>query len=119
MPPKHTLTTPSTPTVSIELSKAQVDRVVLSAVGANSFSAALQKGLDVQKLPPDHRLSRSLLAGLMMLASFPRDGSYLANTVIARRLGIHPGTSRRYLGAVVEVGLLERNPSTRCYRLAQ
>lgn len=107
------------PSISIELSRAQVNQVVGAAAGAKSFSAALKKGLDAQRHPPDRRLPRSLLGGLMMLASFPRDGSYLANTAVARQLGINPRTSHRYLGAVVEAGLLERHPSTRRYRLAR
>lgn len=106
------------PEISIALSRAQINHVVGTAAGANSFSLALQKGVDAQRRPPDHRLPRSLLGGLMMLASFPRDGSYLANTTVARRLGINPRTSHRYLGAVVDAGLLERHPSTRHYRLA-
>ena len=66
----------------------------------------------------DSRLSRSLLAGLLMLASFPTDGSYLANAEIARMLGMNPSTTHRYVSTLVAVGLLERDPSTRRYRLA-
>jgi len=65
----------------------------------------------------DSRLSRSLLAGLLMLASFPTDGSYLGNAEIARMLDMNPSTTHRYVSTLVAVGLLERDPSTRRYRL--
>lgn len=111
--------------VSIDLSKAQVDLVMRAAAGESRFSSLLQKGLYAQELPDrleaidNSRLSRSLLAGLMLLASFPRDGGYLGNGEAARRLGMNPSTSHRYISTLVEVGLLERDPITRRYRIAQ
>lgn len=67
----------------------------------------------------DSRLSSSLLAGLMLLASFPTDGSYLGNAQLARLLGMNVSTVHRYLQTLVAVGLVERDPTTRRYRLAQ
>jgi DNA-binding MarR family transcriptional regulator len=67
----------------------------------------------------DSRLSRSLLAGLLMLASFPGEGAYLGNAQLARMLGMNPSTTHRYISTLVAVGLLERDPSTRRYRLAR
>jgi hypothetical protein len=112
-------------TVSIELTKAQVDQVIRSASGDGAHVSTMLHGLagvreamvSLGELESQHR-SRSLLAGLLMLASFPDDGSYLGNAEVARLLGMNPSTSHRYLSTLVEVGLLERHPSTRRYRLA-
>lgn len=112
-------------TVAIELSPAQIDRVIRSAAEGGSMSVLLSGLSDVREVlareprqMEDSRLSRSLLAGLLMLASFPTDGSYLANAEIARMLGMNPSTTHRYVSTLVAVGLLERDPSTRRYRLA-
>ena len=112
-------------TVAIELSPAQIDRVIRSAAEGGSMSVLLSGLSDVREVlareprqMEDSRLSRSLLAGLLMLASFPADGSYLANAEIARMLGMNPSTTHRYVSTLVAVGLLERDPSTRRYRLA-
>ncbi len=88
--------------------------MLLSGLGNLSgvFAAGLQ-GLD------DPRLSRSLLAGLLMLASVPADGGYVANAELARTLGMNPSTAHRYVSTLVAVGLLERDPDSRRYRLAQ
>ena len=67
----------------------------------------------------DGRLSRSLLHGLLMLAVFPVDGSYLGNADLARMLGMNQSTTHRYLSTLVAVGLVERDPATRRYRLPQ
>jgi Mn-dependent DtxR family transcriptional regulator len=65
------------------------------------------------------RLSRSLLAGLLMLVAFPADGSYLRCSQIARMLEMNPSTVHRYVSTLFAVGLLEREPRTRRYRLAR
>jgi Fic family protein len=110
--------------VSIELSPAQVDRVIRSAAEGGSISLLLSGLRDVREVLArepsqleDNRLSRSLLAGLLMLASFPSDGSYLGNAEIARMLDMNPSTTHRYVSTLVAVGLLERDPGTRRYRL--
>jgi DNA-binding MarR family transcriptional regulator len=108
----------------LELSAAQVDRVIRSASEGSSMSLLLSGLRDVREIldrepsqMEDNRLSRSLLAGLLMLASFPTDGSYLGNAEIARLLDMNPSTTHRYVSTLVAVGLLERDPSTRRYRL--
>lgn len=109
----------------IELSKAQVDQIIRSAAGSGGFGLALYKGLETQEIETslavleDPRFSRSLLAGLLMLAAFRRDGGYLGNADVAQLMGMNASTTHRYISTLVEVGLLERNPSTRRYRLAQ
>jgi hypothetical protein len=110
--------------ITIELSAAQVDRVVRDAADGGNMSVLLTGLKDVRTVLAqeprqleDSRLSRSLLAGLLMLASFPADGSYLGNAEIARMLDMNPSTTHRYVSTLVAVGLLERDPSTRRYRL--
>jgi hypothetical protein len=111
--------------VSIELSKGQVAQVMRSASGEGGHVSAMLYGLaDVREAMvslsdlQSRRLSRSLLAGLLTFASFPDDGSYLRNTDVARLLAMNPSTTHRYVSTLVEVGLLERHPGTRRYRLA-
>jgi hypothetical protein len=111
--------------VMIELSPAQVDRVIRTAVSGGSISLLLSGLKDVREVLAhepsqleDNRLSRSLLAGLLLLASFPTDGTDLGNAEIARLLDMNPSTTHRYVSTLVAVGLLERDPTTRRYRLA-
>jgi hypothetical protein len=106
--------------LSIELSRAQVDAVVRAAAGGGSVSVLLSGRADLsEELAPaleqmdDRRLSRSLLAGLVMLASFPADGSYLGNAQLARMLNMNTSTAHRYISTFVAVGPLERDPDSR------
>jgi IclR family pca regulon transcriptional regulator len=63
-------------------------------------------------------MSRSLLMGLLVLASFPSDGSDLAVIDVAKRLEMSASTTHRYLTTLLSVGLLEQDPRSRRYRLA-
>jgi Fic family protein len=110
----------------IELSAAQVEEVVRAAAGSGSISvllsgmAGVREDLEAEPAQlEDSRLSRSLLAGLLMLASFPADGSYLRCADIARMLDMNPSTVHRYISTLFAVGLLERDSQTRRYRLAR
>jgi hypothetical protein len=94
---------PAAEPVLIELSAAQVDQVVRAASGAGNLSVLLSGLEDVRealKAGPEQlenlRLSRSLLSGLLMLTSFPPDGSYLGNAELARMLGMNNSTTHRY-----------------------
>jgi hypothetical protein len=106
-----------------ELSALQVDRVVRATADGGSIAVLLSGRSDLSKALAvslegldDRRLSRSLLAGLVMLASFPADGSYLGNAEVARLLDMNQSTAHRYVSTLVAVGLLERHPDTRRYR---
>lgn len=107
----------------IELSKAQVNRVVREAAQDDALLGLLGAPgeVDFQASPEqldDPRLSRSLLRALMILASFPADGTARALTDVANQLGMAASTAHRYLSTFVEVGLLERDPDSRAYRRA-
>jgi len=116
--------------VLIELSKSQVDQVVRSAGQGGTLSVLLSAVKDPQwplsldseewSYPAqldDRRLSRSLLSGLLVLSCFPADGGYLGIAELARMLDMNTSTTHRYVTTLLAVGLLERNPGTRKYRL--
>lgn len=114
------------PAVSIELSAAQVADVVRAASDGGRVSVLLSGLGDVRaalvdgcEQLDDARLSHSLLAGLLMLASFPDDGSYLANAELARALHMNSSTAHRYVSTLAAAGLLEQDPVTRRFRLAR
>lgn len=65
----------------------------------------------------DPRLSRSLLRGLSLLTVFGPDGGERGIVELAEDLGMSPSTAHRYALTLVELGLLERCPKTRKYRL--
>jgi hypothetical protein len=67
----------------------------------------------------DARLSRSLLRGLSLLTGFGPDGEQRGIVELATDLGMSPSTAHRYALTLVELGLLERCPRTRKYRLPQ
>jgi hypothetical protein len=112
--------------VRIVLTGAQVDEVVRTAVDAGNMSLLMSGLGDVRAAFGDAsgelenpRLSGSLLCGLMILASFPADGGFMSIKDISRLTGKSPSTAHRYISTLIAVGLLERNPSTRAYRLAR
>jgi predicted transcriptional regulator len=118
-------------TVSIELSNAQVDQVVRAASQGGTMSVLLSALEDPRWTPTldsdewpyptqmdDRRLSRSLLSGLLVLSCFPVDGAPLGIAELARRLDMNTSTTHRYVSTLLAVGLLERDPDTRRYRLA-
>jgi hypothetical protein len=111
--------------VVLDLSKAQIDHVMRAASGAGHVSFLLSSLDDVKDALgagrgelEDPRLSRSLMLGLLVLACFPLDGTYLGNTEVAAMLDLHLSTVHRYISTLTAVGLLEREPVTRRYRLA-
>lgn len=117
--------------VTIELSKSQVDKVIRAAGEGGTMSVlltalkdpewALAGDAEERSLPTqleDRRLSRSLLSGLLVLSCFPPDGGYLGIAELGRMLGMNTSTTHRYVTTLLAVGLLERDASTRRYRLA-
>jgi hypothetical protein len=110
--------------ISIELSKAQINRVVREAIeddGLPALGHAL-KDRDVKVTRTqmdDPRFSRSLLRALMVLASYPADGTARSVSEVAKQLGMGISTAHRYTSTFAEVGVLERDPISRQYRLAR
>ena len=110
--------------ITIELTRPQIDRVVRES-GHESGVSGLLRGLAeegtlasrYESLAESPRLSRSLLLGLLVLATFPADGGSLAVTDVAAQLGMSPSTTHRYMTTLLAVGLLEQDPRTRRYRI--
>jgi hypothetical protein len=134
------------PSITITLTLAQVDEVVRAAsrarapsvatLIANSLGAQTRSDAEPRAAQPgeapirapipvegpldedvDPRLSRSLLRGLSLLRCFPPNGSERGIVELAAELGMSPSTAHRYAVTLVELGLLERCPSSRKYRL--
>jgi AraC-like DNA-binding protein len=110
--------------ITIELTRPQVDRIVRESANGDGVSSLLRglAGSDTlasrhEALAESPRLSRSLLLGLLVLASFPSDGSSLAVSDVAAQLGMSPSTTHRYMTTLLAVGLLEQDPRTRRYKL--
>jgi hypothetical protein len=72
-----------------------------------------------RRLLADPRMSRSLLLGLVVLSGFPADGSEIGVIALAHNVGLGESTTYRYVATLLSVGLIERHPSTRRYRLPQ
>jgi DNA-binding MarR family transcriptional regulator len=114
------------PPAVIELSSGQVDMVLRVAAQKGTLSAllaGLAGGSDAPSAAleqlEDARFSSSLLTGLLILAVLPLDGSLIANADLARHLGMNSSTTHRYVRTLRAVGLVERDPKTRSYRLAR
>jgi hypothetical protein len=123
--------------IAITLSPTQVDEVVraasqsrvpsISTLIADSLNAPLkpsgeaddgsQVGGYLPIGPSDPRLSRSLLRGLSLLTCFGPDGTARGIVEIAHDAEMSPSTAHRYASTLVELGLLERDPKSRKYRL--
>jgi IclR helix-turn-helix domain len=131
------MATSEQPSIAITLSPAQVDEVVraasqsrapsISSLIADTLNAPLEaeNGADEQSQvggylpigPSDPRLSRSLLRGLSLLTCFGPDGRSRGIVEIAQDAGMSASTAHRYASTLVELGLLERDPKSRKYRL--
>jgi hypothetical protein len=120
------------PLVSITLSRNQVDHVVRAALGEEAVPnvsgvvagtgfhrthARQVFGSKYRALQENRRLSRSLLAGLLVLSCFPQEGIDMGIKDISEQLELNTSTVHRYVLTLVAAGLLERDPDTRRYRL--
>jgi len=118
--------------ISIVLSAEQVEQVVRRAARARSPTIRLLVE-DARAASPvgapgddedgtsdaDPRLSRSLLRGLALLRCLAGDERGERGIVeLAAELGMSASTAHRYAQTLLELGLLERSPRTRKYRLA-
>jgi hypothetical protein len=103
--------------IAITLSPAQIDDVVRAATQSRAPSVSKLLGGFVPVDTVDPRLSRSLQRGLSILACFGADGEARGLLELARDLEMSPSTTHRYASTLVELGLLERCPKSRKYRL--
>jgi hypothetical protein len=105
--------------ISINLSPAQIDTVVRAATQSRAPSMSVLIGGYTPPDSLDPRLSRSLLRGLSILTGFGPDGGERGIIELARDLDMSPSTTHRYASTLVELGLLERCPKSRKYRLPE
>jgi len=103
--------------ISITLSPMQVDAVVRAAARSRAPSVSELIGGYMPVDSEDPRLSRSLVRGLSILTGFGPGGEPRGIVELAGDLGMSPSTAHRYAFTLVELGLLERCPRTRKYRL--
>jgi hypothetical protein len=103
--------------ISITLSPAQVDEILRAAARSRAPSISTLVGGYMPPETEDPRMSRSLLRGLSVLTRFGPDGEERGILELARDLDLSPSTAHRYAFTLVEMGLLERCPRTRKYRL--
>jgi hypothetical protein len=109
--------------ITIALTPLQVEEVLRAATRdeRSSIQGLLTRALaDSGPGYPefDRRLSRSLLRGLAVLAYLGGDGRARGIVEMARELGMSASTTHRYAATLIELGLLERSPRTRKYRLS-
>ncbi|HEY3970100.1 MAG TPA: helix-turn-helix domain-containing protein [Solirubrobacteraceae bacterium] len=120
------------PAIAITLSRNQVDHVVrttlgedavpsvsgvVAGTGFHSDHARRLLSSRYRALQGNRRLSRSLLAGLLVLSCFPPEGVDMGIKDISEQLELNTSTVHRYVLTLVAAGLLERDPDTRRYRL--
>jgi IclR-like helix-turn-helix domain-containing protein len=123
--------------ISIVLSPTQVAQVVRAAsrstapgVAAlisgslrrqnHALAANARNGAGAARGRPasaERRLSRSLLRGLSILACFASTKEERGIVELARQAGMSASTAHRYALTLIELGLLERSPHSRKYRL--
>jgi hypothetical protein len=109
--------------IAITLSPAQVEDVLRSASRsrASSLAALISSAMHAPAPPElddcDRRLSRSLLRGLAILSCFTVEQPERGILELARELDLSASTTHRYVLTLLELGLLERCPRSRRYRL--
>jgi IclR helix-turn-helix domain len=117
--------------VSLELTEAQVERVIRANAEAHGPSLSLllsglvaQQAISQGTLEQRYftelesgRLSHSLFRGLLILALFISGEEGRGVVEVARQLGLSPSTTHRYMTTLVAFGLLVQEPATRKYRL--
>jgi hypothetical protein len=117
--------------VSLELTEAQVERVIRANAEAHGPSLNLllsglvaQQAISQGSLEERYftelesgRLSHSLFRGLLILALFISGEEGRGVVEVARQLGLSPSTTHRYMTTLVAFGLLVQEPATRKYRL--
>jgi predicted transcriptional regulator len=117
------------PVVRIVLCDAQVQEVLRGVAGSHggglrgfllARTGPMEQLGEVRdgELPDDSGISRSLLRALMILRFLYLEGGVQQLYAIAPAVGLSHSTTHRYLGTLIQVGLVERIEETREYRLA-
>lgn len=102
--------------ITVELNSSQVNEIVRQATGDEGL-VGLLGGLKGTIESDASRYSRSLWRGLRVLAVFADRKEHGVKNV-ATALDGQMSTTHRYMSTLVAVGLLDRDPETRLYKLA-
>jgi IclR helix-turn-helix domain len=109
-----------TVTLSVQQVKTVVHQVTAFSALAQLSASALEDPKALRSLLTplleNNSYSQSVLRALIVLASFPVDGSERELTAVASEVGLSPGTTHRYLSTWTAAGLLVRDPVSRRYR---
>jgi hypothetical protein len=104
--------------IAITLSRTRLAGVLRAADEAHaSPTASSPRGTDAACAPRED-LSRSLIRGLALAASFEPGGPERGIVELAEEVGLSPSTAHRYARTLVAAGVLEHSPVTHRYRLA-
>ena len=109
---------PGAQQISITLSPAQVEHVLRAASSQSAQPIATLLAQPHATPADERRLSRSLLRGLALLACFQGGERERGIVELADELEMSPSTAHRYVQTLLELGLLERCPRSRKYRLS-
>ncbi len=109
--------------IPLGLTAEQVTRLLAAAAegaGNSQLLAGLAKPRELIGSPllEDHKVSRSLLLGLIVLIGFPADGSERSVKHVAQELDLPVSSTDRYVHTLLAVGLLERGRDFYRYRRA-
>jgi hypothetical protein len=85
------------------------------AYGASAGGSA--GAVAARPVSSDRRLSQSLMRGLSILTCFASTDEERGIVELARQAGMSASTAHRYALTLIELGLLERSPDSRKYRL--
>jgi DNA-binding MarR family transcriptional regulator len=109
--------------VLIKLSDEQIDQVIREAPPGRGRAAILAKVSELQELRntltpllDSGEYSRATLRSLLVLGTFPPDGSERELRHVARELRMSPSATHRHIRTWVAVGLLTQDPQSRRYR---
>ncbi len=107
--------------VTLTLSSAQVQSLIEQATAPLALAEAVTSvvpevvGSLLRPLLKDTACSQTIVRALIILASFPPDGSERELTAVAAEAGLAPGTTHRYLHTLTAAGLLRRDNVSRRY----
>jgi len=113
--------------ITVTLSIPQVGHVLREATGTGGLRNMLMGQVDdlrvaiaaVMEDPQlkSHQISYSTLKAMDVWCAFAPPGTIRGIHEIARELGLSASTTHRYAQTLLAIGLLERDPQTKKYRI--
>lgn len=114
--------------IFVRLSRDQVARVISEAGDSGILTLLLAQLNSKTKRPRSKKLkddpclenpglSSSVIIGWAVFGAFTPPGTLRGVLEVANELELSPSTTHRYIATLNELGLLERDPETRMYRI--